>query len=60
MGSNKNVQQHKQMAMGGNITGTKVVGMKSGGMVKGVQVNPITAAKMGNGVPGFAKGGKKK
>ena len=59
MGSNANIQQHKQMAMGGKVA-TKTTGMKSGGMVKGVQTNPITAAKMGNGIPGFAKGGKKK
>jgi hypothetical protein len=34
--------------------------MKSGGIVKGVSINPLTTAKMNNGIPGMKKGGKVK
>jgi hypothetical protein len=62
--SNSAIGQHKQMAMG------KKVGFANGGAVPAampslpmrprvaVPMNPLTKAKMANGVPGFKKGGK--
>ena len=53
-----NISQHKQMAMGKTTPG-----YKSGGSVKmpkGMPMNPLTKAKMNNGVPGFKKGGAAK
>lgn len=53
------VNQHKRMAMGETS-----VGFKKGGSVmpaiKGQPMNPITKAKMNNGIPGFKKGGTAK
>lgn len=55
------VNQHKQMAMGK----TSQVAFKTGGAVmakavKGAPMNPLTKAKMQNGIPGFKKGGSSK
>ena len=44
--------------------GEKDVGFKKGGgvmpAIKGQPMNPLTKAKMNNGVPGFKKGGPAK
>lgn len=52
----KAINQHKQIAMGGKP-------FAKGGIVPlktGTPVNPITAAKRSNGVPGYKSGGKVK
>lgn len=64
------INQHKQMAMGKKIGfakgGAVVVGAKSltpggtMGPIKGQPMNPLTKAKMNNGIPGFKGGGKVK
>lgn len=57
MKSDKDVPQHKRMAMGDKV------GFKSGGMVSsplrstGKPITPLTAAKRRNGVPGMKGGG---
>lgn len=63
--SNSAIGQHKQMA-----AGNMKVGFANGGAVPAampslpmrprvaVPMNPLTKAKMANGVPGFKKGGK--
>lgn len=58
------INQHKRMAMG------EAVGLAKGGAVprmkgvmptiKGQPMNPLTKAKMNNGVPGYKDGGKVK
>ncbi len=58
------INQHKKMAMG------KSLGYAKGGVIvkpvgvmpaiKGQPMNPITKAKMANGIPGFKAGGKVK
>lgn len=53
------INQHKRMA-----AGEKDVGFKKGGgvmpAIKGQPMNPLTKAKMNNGIPGFKKGGPAK
>lgn len=50
---NDKINQHKKMAMGGNVPK-----YAKGGIVKGLPENPITSAKRKNDVPKYKKGGK--
>jgi hypothetical protein len=54
------VGQHKRMAMGQGKVGFKAGGTVAPGRGAGMPMNPITKAKMGNGIPGFKKGGSAK
>lgn len=58
------INQHKRMAMGQSVGFAKggSVPKLSGVMpaIKGQPMNPLTKAKMNNGVPGFKAGGKVK
>lgn len=59
------INQHKRMAMGQSVgfaSGGPVAKPKGGVMpaIKGQPMNPLTKAKMNNGIPGFKAGGKVK
>lgn len=52
------INQHKRMAMGGNARGYKLGGSVPTLLKTGTPENPITKAKMANGIPGMKKGGR--
>lgn len=56
------INQHKRMAMGVALTKGGAVPRMRGVMpaIKGQPMNPLTKAKMNNGVPGYKAGGKVK
>lgn len=51
------IKQHHRMAMGESVTGQK---LKKGGVIKSpkIPMNPVTAMKKNNGIPGMKSGGK--
>mgnify|MGYP006316320085 FL=1 len=59
------INQHKRMAMGeavgfakGGVVPSRIKGVMSA--IKGQPMNPLTKAKMNNGIPGYKAGGKVK
>ena len=59
------INQHKRMAMGeavgfakGGVVTSRIKGVMS--PIKGQPMNPLTKAKMNNGMPGYKAGGKVK
>lgn len=59
----KEISQHKRLAMGDREdarykSGGPIVTPRLSSKPKGMPMNPITKAKMQNGVPGLKKGGK--
>lgn len=59
------INQHKRMAMGesvgfakGGAVTSRIKGVMS--PIKGQPMNPLTKAKMNNGIPGYKVGGKVK